>query len=434
MPDYQRQTSTTSTSTGGSGGSSATGQNAQSLVGNEALASRLAAGKKPTYTGIVHFGLNGGAQTEAGLLDKLNADKGGAKSIRNQQEQDVLVRNKQRMDLATEEGRTAWLGTLGFGEEVSKKVGAVIADAGSGARDELGQLVEVYAQAESGVRRMDRLVLSGHNVGSAMWGDDNGRVPFETFVSLKEIFPNAAAQVRHLLVSACYSGGESQMDTYKEAFPGLMSIMAYTGSSPGTYSGGTNHITRWEKATEKGDGSNVDKDIAKNTRKGENVSTWNSTDGYQGDQPTPWWELDGQLSAGEATFARYYTQGQAVTDPQTGELRAYYNLVQRALRHPELPDDRKAELETRRDQTIRLLFYHLIRGRFAAQYKAEIASGYAEAGIAAPAFAELERADALEQIRAFATAAKGAAGTKALDLLKRGLEKLDTTLVPETWI
>lgn len=436
MPDYQQQsttTRTTSTSTGGSASGAA--QNAQGLVGNSALAGQVQEGKKPTYTGIVHFGLNGGAETEAGLLNRLNGDKGGAKSIRNQKEQDVLVRNKQRMDLATPEGRTAWLAGLGLGEDLAGQVEGVIRDAGGGARDELGQLVEVYIQAETGVRRMDRLVLSGHNVGSQMWGDDNGSVPFETFVELGTLFPKAAAQVRHLLVSACYSGGEKQMDTYKAAFPGLQSIMAYTGSSPGTYSGAQNHIQRWEKNTEQGDGSNVDKDIAKNTRKGENVSTWNATDGYQGDQPMELYELESELSDGDAIFEKYYTEGQKVSDPQTGELRAYYNLVQRALRHPELSDGRAAELELRRDQTIRLLFYHLIRTRFVGEHGDKLTAGYAAAGgMELPDYAKLERADALTAIKAFEPAASGGDAAIALDLLWRGLVRLENAVIPEQWI
>lgn len=430
MPDLSRQAAVTTVSTSTATGGSTTGNTPQSLLGNSAIQDKVKA-KKPAYTGIVHFGLNGGAETEAGWLNQANADQGGAKSIRNQKEQDVLQRNNQRMDLATDEGREAWLATLGLGTETADKVGAIIRDAGSGARDELGQLIEVYAQAEVGVRRMDRLVLSGHNVGSAMWGDDNGRVPFETFVAMRDAFPNAAAQVRHLLVSACYSGGESQMDTYKEAFPGLLSIMAYTGSSPGTYSGAESHIKRWEKNTEKGDGSNVDKDIAKGTRKGENISTWNTTDGYQGDQPTPWWELDAQLSTGDAVFERYYTAGEKVSDPQNGELRSYYNLVQRALRHNELPETRKPELESRRDKTIRLLFYHVVRARFAQAHSVALTEGYTEAGQTLPDFASLERADALAAIKAFEKAGGGGA---ALDLLQRGLVELSNELILEQWI
>ncbi len=429
MPAYAQQQSTTRTTGGTTGGSGAA---VSGDIGNTAKADKLKGKAAPKDTGIVHFGLNGGADVEAALLNRLNGDKGGAKSIRNQKEQDVLVRNKQRMDLATTEGRAAWLATLGFGEDVAKGVDSVISNAGSGARDELAQLVEVYAQAQAGTRRMDRLVLSGHNVGSAMWGDDNGRVPFETFVELGAIFPDAAAQVRHLLVSACYSGGESQMDTYKEAFPGLLSIMAYTGSSPGTHSGAQNHISRWEKATEKGDGSNVDKDIAKNTRKGENVSTWNGTDGYQGDQPTPYYELDAELSRGDATFNAYYDEGRLVTDAQSGELRTYYNLVQRALRHPELPDGRKAELEGRRDITIRLLYYKVIRERFATKYADKLTAGYGKTAV--PDFGKLERADALAAVVAFYPQATSAEGAVAFDLLQRGLVRLDKDVIPEQWL
>ena len=434
MPTHTRQSTVTNTTTqsSGSGSAGSAVKDRQSLMGNEELAQRLQA-KKPTHTGIVHFGLNGGAATEAGLLDKKNADKGGAKSIRNQQEQDVLVRGGKRMDLASEDGRRDWLATLGLGEDTITKVDAILRDAGGGARDELGQLVEVYAQAETGERRMDRLVLSGHNVGAAMWGDDNGSVPFSTFVDFRDAFPSAAGQVRHLMASACYSGGEKQMDTYREAFPGLLSIMAYTGSSPGTYSGAQNHLTRWEKATEKGDGSNVDQDIAKNTRKGENVATWNAKDGYQGDEPTPLSEVEAELSQGEAVYERYYTAGEAVTDPQSGELRTYYNQVQRALRHPEIGDARRPELEERRDKTIRLLFYHLIRARFSQQYASELQSGYSAAEQTLPAYATLPRADALTAIGAFRDAGADG-GAVALDLLQRGLVELDSTVIPEQWI
>lgn len=432
MPDLTQQTQqtqqTTRTSSTSNGG---TGADAQSLVGNQAVASN------PQYTGIVTIGMNEYAHNEISHLNKLNADKGGAKGIRSSKEQDTLVRGNKKLNLNDAADRTSFIGGLGLKPDVAARATDILANGGYQAKDELAQIIEVYAQAEAGVRRMDRIVLSGHSVGDQIWGDNNGELPFDTFTDLKNLFPKAAAQVKHLMVSACYGGGEGNLTKFHAMFPALQSIWAYSGSSPGTWSGAMDHMTQWEGATEKGDGSNVEKDLARGTRKADNVATWNGQDGYQGSQPKSLWELQSEYASQESTFQRFNSGAEEVSNPQSGPLRDYYNLIQRLVSHPDLDGGQVAAIKERRDTTIRLIFFKVIAKKFGASYAGQLKSGYDDAKRPLPDWSNLGRGAAMSEAAAFeaAAAAGQTANTdKVADLLKRGLVGLDSTLIPTTWV
>lgn len=432
MPDHSHRSPTTSTSSGSSDTSRSTSTDDQDTVGNGALAAAL---RDPTYTGIVHIGLNKYAADEAKVLHAANRADGGAKSIRQRgEEQDVVTRDGQRFDLTLDDGVTGFVGTLALSPDKIDEVVDLIHSSGGKAKDELAGVVEVYLQAELGVRRMDRLVLSGHSVGSQLWGDDNGTIQFDMFERLRDIFPNAAAQVKHLMVSACYAGGERNMQKFHGMFPGLESIWAYSGSSPGTWSGAIPHLKSWETATEDKDGSDVERGLAAGTRKSENVATWNTEDGYQGDKPFNISELERDAESQESTFERFFKGDEEVTDTQNGPLRDYYNLIQRLIQHPEIDGARASQLETRRDQTIRLLYYELISGKFSQHYSNQLSAGYDQAGMQLPNFGSMGRRDALLAIDALASAGGSGAASTALDLLQRGLRDLDIDIIPTNWV
>jgi hypothetical protein len=265
-----------------------------------------------------------------------------------------------------------------------------------------------------------------------IWGDDNGMINFSVLDDLFELFPKAASQVEHLMLSACYTGGESKMGQYTDMMPDLESVWAYHGSSPGTWSGAMPHMDQWEAATETGkDASGVDPSLAAGTRKSEYVSTWNETDGYQGDKPMSIWELTNELDSQDSVYRAHFSGDEEVANPQSGPLRTYYGLVQRALSHPELPSSRRAELDIRRDVTIRLLYFKVISRKFQTHYSGQLAAGYAEAGIPMPDFTTLTRAQTLAAIQALAASG---AGANALDLLQRGLGDLDPDVIPTAWV
>lgn len=438
MPEQALQpTTTTSTATPVTSGPSVE-PDAQDLLGNAAVAEMLAnttpQAVEPTLTGIVHVGLNKYAHDEAAALQRFNSDKGGVRGIRDSKEQGVLSRDGTRYDLEDEAQRAAFVARLGLETGLAKRVEEFIAAGGGAARDELGQLVETYLEAERGTRRMDRVVLSGHSVGDQIWGDDNGEIPFESFIELATLFPKAAAQVKHLMVSACYTGSESNVSVFQRMFPSLESLMAYSGSSPGTWSGAMDHMGRWEKATEDGDGTDVEGDIAKGLRKASNVATWNVQDGYQGEDRMDVRQVESELASQDAVYQRYYSGQEVVSNAQSGPLRDYYNLLQRAIGHPELDSGVVEQLRDRRDITIRLLYWPVVAARFAVAYHQQLADGYAEAGRAAPDFKTLTRAGALTEADALAAMVSGAASTRAHELVQKGLVQLDETIIPTAWV
>lgn len=346
----------------------------------------------------------------------------------------------QTHDLSTPEGAKSFALTLGLPAEQTEKIADVVHGAGTDARDEMAQLAQVWAGAERGGQIPSRLVLSGHNVGSGTWGDDNGMLRFSDLGKLAEAMPRAARSVEDLHLSACYSGGEPLMDKYRGMFPNAKTIWAYTGSAPGSYSGATAHLSRWDTAT-RGTKESLTKELAAGTRKGENVAVWSKEHGYlDGSARAPLAEVRDAVTRGQATFDRFNSGAEKVTDPQTGALRSHYNDVQRLLQHPDLPASERAPLEARRDATIRLLYYSkTVAGNFQNAHGAQVKSGFEALGLTAPDFKALSRADALGQIAEFeaklsAADPKPAAAQQLLPLLTEGLRDLRATRIPENWV
>ncbi len=346
----------------------------------------------------------------------------------------------QTHDLSTPEGSKAFALTLGLPAEQTAKIADAIHGTGADARDELAQLAQIWAGAERGGQIPSRLVLSGHNVGSGTWGDDNGMLRFDDIGKLAEAMPRAARSVEDLHLSACYSGGEPLMDKYRGMFPNAKTIWAYTGSAPGSYSGATGHLSRWDTAT-RGTKETLSRDLAAGTRKGENVAVWSKEHGYMdGSAPAPLAEVRDTVTRGQATFDRFSSGAEKVADPQTGPLRAHYNDVQRLLQHPELPASERAALENRRDATIRLLYYSkTVAGNFQNAHGAQVKSGFEALGLSVPDFKSLSRADALGKIAEFEAKLASANPAPAeaqrlLPLLTDGLRDLKATRIPETWV
>ncbi|MEC7949383.1 MAG: hypothetical protein VX265_17580 [Myxococcota bacterium] len=443
MPDHQQQTTTT-TSTGQSASSSGgSTDQAQQLVGNQAIVDIISAQNQytgprelnPNKNGIVFMGMNEYAHDEANKLNALNRGRGGAVGARPQAKQDHIKRNGREFDLTTEAGCASYVATLGLPDQLAVDTAAFLSRGGKDARDELAQFIRILSEAEMGERSMDRMVLSGHSIGSQIWGDHNGNINFTELDELFDLFPKAAAQIEHLMLSACYSGGEAKMDQYHEMFPGLASIWAYHDSSPGTWTGAMDQMERWEGATRDGkDPGGVDPGLARGTRKSKNVSTWNAKDGYQGDKPMSIGDITRELDGQESMFQSYFNGDEEVETPQSGPLRSYYGIVQRALSHRELESGRVAGLEKRRDVTIRLLYFKLVSGKFGSHYGNQLSEGAAAAGLTVPALGEIGRKEALAFIDAMEAAGGDSATAAAVDLMKRGLRDLDNDVIPTSWV
>ncbi len=343
-------------------------------------------------------------------------------------------------DLSSLEGARAFALTLGLPGEQTQKIADAVHGAGNDARDELAQIAQVWAGAEKGGQIPSRMVLSGHNVGSGTWGDDNGTLRFDQIAKLADAMPRAARSVQDLHLSACYSGGLPLMEKYRAMFPNVKTVWAYTGSAPGSYSGATGHLSRWDTAT-RGDKESLDRAVAAGTRKGENVAVWSAQAGYvDGNPPTPIDTVRSAVTRGEDTFRGFQSGAQKVEDTQSGPLRSYYNDVQRLLQHPELPASERPALEARRDSTIRLIYYSkTVAGKFNEAHGGAIRDGFSSLGMAVPDFKALSRADAMAQVQAFeqklgSTTPRPAAADRLLPLLTEGLRDLNAARIPEGWV
>lgn len=440
MPDYQerlRNENAASTSTSSS--SSTAGHEEQELVGNQAIAEIIRAQNNPTgdrelnpnKNGIVYMGLNHYAHDESRKLNELNRGAGGAVSAKPQTKQDHIKKGGVEYNLTTEAGAAQYIATLGLPDHIAIQTAEFLHGAGSKARDELAQFVRILSEAEMGERKIDRMVLSGHSVGSQIWGDDNGKISFDQLEELFQIFPKAAAQVQHVMLSACYSGGEVGMNRYQGMFAGAESVWAYHASSPGTWTGAMDHMGEWEKATEAGkDASGVDPDLAKGFRKSENVATWNKEDGYQGDKPMNFYQIRSSLDSNEQMFQNHMQGKEEVTNPQAGPLREYYNMIQRAINHTECPSEYRNQMLERRDQTIRLLYFNLICTKFQAHHMQTLKRDHQEAGMEVPNFSNMTRAEVLAHIQELATYSD----SESVRLLQEGLGQLDSEVIPTSWV
>jgi hypothetical protein len=301
-------------------------------------------------------------------------------------------------------------------------------------------MANAWSPAEKGGSVPGCLVLSGHHVGGGLFGDNNGKVPWEALQSMSHAMPKAAAQVEDLHMSACYSGGDQLKNMYKDMFPNLKTVWAYGESAPGSGSGAVQHLKAWEKTT-RADGVGVDDTAAAlvkgKVRKAENIDATNLT--KEAKALPDLGKLKTDVAEKKDVFGRYFSGDFAVKNPGTGPLRDYYGQVQKLLQHPGLTGAERKEAEGRRDQTIRTLFYSTNVGpKSTAENKASIEAGYKALGVPVPDFGKLTRREGMDSIAMFRsrmefTNPKPAAAQDLLPKLN-GLWNLDPAVIPERWI
>ncbi len=341
-------------------------------------------------------------------------------------------------DLATPEGARAFALTLGLPAEQTLKIADVISHAGVDAKDEIANIAQQWAVAEKGGQIPSRLVLSGHHVGYGVYGENNGRLDWPTVGALADAMPRAARSVEDLMIAGCYSGGEAAMEKYQAMFPAVKTIVAYTGSSPGASSGATAHQKAWEQAT-RGSGDNIKREIFQGMRKGENVSVWSKTKGFDDGNPrASVADLRSDRTRYETDFQSAWAGTTPIDDPQHGPVRDFYSATQRLIQHPDTPPAERKALEEQRDQTIRLLFYGPVSKRFSETYAPKIDAGYRAVGMTPPDFKAMTRGQALASVAEFeaklaALPSKPAAATMLGPILK-DFSELKASLIPDTWV
>jgi hypothetical protein len=346
-------------------------------------------------------------------------------------------------DLRTDAGLRSFVATLGLPLAQGQQVAAAIASAGEDARDELAQLAQVWARAEKGGVVPSRLVLSGHSGGSGLWGEEgsfsNGVLSRRSLAMLAAAMPRAAAGVEDLCIAACYNGGETTMEAWRSLFPRLQTMWAYDGSAPGTFSGATAHLARWEKAT-RGEVDSLRPDLLRGLRKGENLAVWSRLGGHQtATVGASTADLRVRQAAGHATFERYFRGDEVVRDAQRGPLREHYNTLQSLLGRPEVPASERAGLERARDQTLRLLFYGNVSARFQETHRAVIQRGFSALGLNVPDFSRLDRQGALALIQSFEAELgrrnpRPVEAQRLMPLLTEGLRDLQRSRIPDNWL
>ncbi len=341
-------------------------------------------------------------------------------------------------DLTKPEETLKFALTLKLPAEQTKAIADAISGAGSDAKDEFAQIAMLWARAERGGQCPSRLILSGHHVGWGVYGENNGKLDWPTVTKLAAAMPRGAKTVEDLMIAGCYSGGSRMMDMYTSIFPNVKTVVAYDGSSPGAASGAIPHQARWEKTT-RGTREDIDRAIFDGTRKGENVTVWTKAHGFQdGKPPRSLDELRTSMQSRQGDFDRAFSGEEAITDPQGGSVRQYYNDLQRIIQHPDTQPVERAMVEGQRDMTIRLLFYPVVSTKFAQTYALPIKSGFEALGLPVPDFSKLSRKDALAQIDAFKTAfqAKDPVPEAAVSLMSTlsKFKDLSPDLIPETWV
>lgn len=379
---------------------------------------------------ILYFGLNPGAAHEAAALRGFGAK---VLFIGNSDRPDRVLYSGKPYDLAKDDGRKAFLTAMKLPEHKRRIVDELLKDAGKNMRDEFAKLAIRWASSEVGHLTPTRMVISSHHAGAMFWGDGNGTFEFTEMKKLASAFPRAARAIEHLHFAACYSA--QNMMEWPSAFPNLQSIWAYSGSAPGSASGSLTHLRIWERATRLGNVPRRSK--AEKTRKGENVSVWSRQYGREERAVDPVETLIAMETADRHVYDEFFAGDQTVVDTDANPLRDYYNVIQNLLNHPDLPPAQRPVLETKRDKTIRLIFFQKeVRKKFQEAYAKDVAAGYQAIGLAVPNFANLTRKQAMAVIAEYLTKAarnRTAAVTRCLRLVE-GLRDLDSQIIPINWL
>ncbi len=358
--------------------------------------------------------------------------------------------NGKWMELDSSHGIAAFVKTLGLPEKNAAGVRRALTICEKGARDELGQLAQVWERGEKGERIPSRMVLAGHSNGDGVWGDDNGSLRLGPLLQLSRALPHATCQIEDAFVTGCYSGGEVTMDQYLLIFPRAKTIWAYDAQAPGVDNGATVDQAGWEVATR---GRRSDFVPSKSASAGRYMAIWSATTGYHAQKPpltlaqlkgkVQWMDehfATPALVGDEFAFDGGYRIPIRITDPHTGLVRQYYSWLVRLTQNKGLPEDERAVWTDKKQQTIRLLYWNAtVSPRFAKTYRAQIQSGYKELGLPVPDFATLGRAGAVKSVDAYLARLDKKPGASAqtqnlASLLQRGIKDLDPSVIPDGWV
>ncbi len=403
--------------------------------------------KGPWNDRVVFLGMNVGPTRKASRLMGAHAT---LTEIAPGALQDRVRVGAKTYDLRNSRGIAQFVGTLGLAPKAAAGTRRAFAMCEKQARDELAGLAQIWARGERGAKIPSRLVLAGHSNGDGVWGDDNGSLRLGPLLELSRALPHATSQIEDAFVTGCYSGGEVTMDQYLLIFPRAKTIWAYEAQAPGVDNGATIDQAGWERATR---GRSADFLPTKSAVAGKKLAVWSYKSGYHATKPPlTLGQLRGKVQWMEENYQRPALNGQnytydgqwrvplSITDPHTGLVRQYYSWLVRLSQRRDLPSDERALWVEKKHQTIRLLYFGAtVAPHFQREYGEEIARAYAKFGLKAPDFARLSRAEALREvdkylIRLDATPGAPAEQQQIGSLLQRGVQNLDSGVIPDGWV
>ena len=405
----------------------------QVLLQRDALPRAPAARPAPKAAGgnILYIGLNAFKLEAKGLRERYQGTQTKVTTVTRSDDAARTVTKGGTFDLTDGAGIDGFAGTLGLDATRKKSVADLLKSQDSSDRDDLAHVIDVYARTDAdGADRMSRVVLSGHSTGTRIYGHPEGssessNIKFEVLVQLASIFPKAAAQTKHLMVSACFAGEEENLRRfYLKAFPNLQTFSGYTFLSP-TNEGSAAEVSNWARKT--------DADPKKFRAPPSGQSNW-AQGVYQGDMRLSGADMIANLQADEPTFNDYFSGAKVDANAHSGWLTTYYGQARSAdLNVTSVTGADHLYAHVHAEQSFRLRFWKAQAKHFWKVHGATIRAAYGSAAV--PDFGNLSRKDALKAIAEFPGVATGSASDiAAATTLLNGLQTLDETVMKSDWI
>ena len=338
----------------------------------------------------------------------------------------------------TREKRIAWVmdllekNALDFYEDFML-VWRALEEADPAFREQMGDLMKIFAAAEKGEYRLERLVMSGHSNGIALWGEtDDKHNPGTFFIdadfsNLVRAFPKAASQVQDIMFSGCFT--INAIEGCKRLFPNLQSAWAYGGYSPSIQQGSALQISKFEKETR-------GESVPTATGKSGSTAVWTRQNGYIVGDPSDV-NVDSlrvQLS-NRLPFVASMNNGDAPLDKAF--LREYYSILHQLINHPECDSEERNRYEIDKERILRLRHWEQVLLRFEAKHQEQMKAVYAEIGLPLPRLTDMTRRDLLSHLHQYQQALSNNPSASAKEffdnLLNKGLWVLHPDVIPEAW-
>jgi hypothetical protein len=316
---------------------------------------------------------------------------------------------------------------------------AVLFQADPPLRDQLADLMRWMHRAELGQIVLERLVMSGHSNGVALWGDSApgmkgspGKMLIERDLgNLARAFPKAAGQVEDIMFSACFS--LNAVEIVRRAFPNLKSVWSYGGWSPEIDQGSQEHIQGWSRATE---GARTP---TKGSARG-STALWTRDKGYLVGDPNA---ADAGLLYSECqtlwtTIAEPMFLGTGDDVPE-GRLLPLYAKLQALRVNAHADGMAKGFAEMQIGKVLRMRKWTTrIRERFGREYGPKLQPMYDAIGVKAPDWRSLTRKQLVAHMDAVEKALGKTTDPKISqpydDYLKAGLFGFDESIIKDEWI